>query len=152
MKKAFLSIAILLATLYVFGQSNERSSKTPEERAEMATERLEEALELTEEQTEEIFQINLEAAKKASEVRESRKGLEKTKENRIAARQELKAINEDRDSKIQLVLREDQMAAYEQVKKESQERRKERVAEIKNRRKARNTEDNDDNEDEDDQY
>ncbi|MCE3296455.1 MAG: hypothetical protein K0R65_2169 [Crocinitomicaceae bacterium] len=68
MKTIILSLCLLLGTQLAFGQEKTKQRKTPEQRAEMMTNRLSEEVKLTPEQREKIYSINLRSAEKSMKI------------------------------------------------------------------------------------
>lgn len=90
----------------------QQAQQTPEERAQKITDALSTKLALTADQKSKIYAINLESAKKAQAKREAH--MAEMKKEREAMRADLK----NRDHEITSVLNEDQLKAYQELKKE----------------------------------
>jgi len=115
MKKAILASALALMTVMTFAQ--EKKQRTPEERAQKATEKMAKELNLSEEQKEKVLEINLQKAKEMQQLKEEMKVL---KEKR-------KKLRDEHAEQMKSVLSEEQYQKYlqmrEEMKKKHQEKR-----------------------------
>ena len=93
----------------------------PEEMAKRNTDAMKERLELNDDQLKKVEAINLETSKKMSEVFASASG------SREAMREEMMAIDEEKDEALKPILTEDQWKEYEKMKEEQAERRRQRM-------------------------
>ncbi|UZR97781.1 hypothetical protein [Chondrinema litorale] len=105
-------IGLFLAT-NVFAQDADLdlASSTPEERAQMQTDKLAEKITMDDDQKEQLYAINLKYAEEIQPVLES-------DQSKISKLQEVKSINKDKDEEIKEIFNEEQYAAYEEMKKE----------------------------------
>lgn len=131
-KNLFLIITILVLTNFsILAQRGKRQgeAKTSEQRAEKVTNKLAEKLSLTADQKNQIYDINLEAAKKNDDLKAKVKSGELQRGNG-AIMKERKTIEQDRDTRITALLDDTQKVKYEELKAEKkakiQERRKKR--------------------------
>lgn len=112
MKK--LMIIAALAGLSVATQAQEQKSKTPEERAQMRTERLAKQLDLSPEQVAQVQAINLKYIDKTDELRKERQA------EHAETREAGKAMRGSHEAEMKAVLTPEQytkwMAAKEKVK------------------------------------
>jgi protein CpxP len=107
------------------GMKSERSrvmppKRSPEQRAQMATDALEKRLSLTADQKAKVYALNLERAEKME------KTMKAQQEFRKAQLQKQKALMEDSDKKLTKILTEEQQKSYQEMKKQSRERMKSR--------------------------
>lgn len=126
MKKLAVLALVALFSMSAFAQ--EKTKKTPEERAEKVTAKMTEKLNLTTEQAIKIKQINLDAAKKKEALRAEAKG------NRGEMRGKVKAIETERNTQIEQLLTNAQKVEYEKMKKHTKKKMKERRAKRKGKR------------------
>ena len=101
-------IAIILPVV-LFASSalaQERTPKTPEERATMQTKHMVKDLSLNSEQEKKVMDINLSAAKSMDEVRSANSG------DRESMKIEAKKISSDKDAALKAVLDEKQYNQY----------------------------------------
>jgi protein CpxP len=136
--KRLMITAAFLASLVSFGYSQdkpqrtraegiksertrvERPQRSPEQRAQMATDALEKRLSLTADQKAKVYVLNLERAEKME------KTIKAQQEFRKAQLEKQKALLEDSDKKLTKILTEDQQKSYQEMKKQSRERMKSR--------------------------
>ncbi|MBT31933.1 MAG: hypothetical protein CMO01_19925 [Thalassobius sp.] len=113
-------IGLFLAT-NVFAQDADLdlASSTPEERAQMQTDKLAEKITMDDDQKEQLYAINLKYAEEIQPVLES-------DQSKISKLQEIKSINKGKDEEIKEIFNEEQYAAYEEMKKEVRKDVKER--------------------------
>ncbi len=111
MKKLIFTaiLFISMGTMAFAQQGDKKVKKTPEEKAQLATEELTKKLSLTADQKTKIQAINIESFKKVKES--NPKGEKKDK----AA---IKAAKDERDTKINAVLNDTQRKAYKEFKAE----------------------------------
>jgi hypothetical protein len=101
-----LPLLLLLTTASVFAQRAERQDRErdPEARAERMAERLTIVLELSDEQSEEVEAFAISHAEKVHDLREK---------HREAAREEMKALEEERRAAMKSILTEEQFVKLE---------------------------------------
>ncbi|MDX2301950.1 MAG: DUF4890 domain-containing protein [Microscillaceae bacterium] len=135
MKSKILLFSLIFTafTSLIFAQ--ERTPKTPEERAEIITGKMEEKLGLSADQKTQIYQINLESAQKTDELRSQVKNQEIGREEFMA---EMKTLEQDRDAKIEALLTEAQKPKYEEMKENARQRLKERSQNFRRKRGGEN--------------
>lgn len=121
MKKIILTLGLIgFIGLSAMAQQRGGERPTPEQRAAKMTERMAEKLSLTEAQKKEILAINLENAKKMDQDRAERmKEAEARKAEMDARREELKK----QDEQIKVILTEEQLGKWEEIKLEAKDRR-----------------------------
>ncbi|MEJ7558294.1 MAG: hypothetical protein WKF66_08310 [Pedobacter sp.] len=131
MKKFILS-AILLISMGTVAMSqttdSKRVQKSPEERAQRATDVLDKKLSLTADQKSKIYALNLEDSKKV-------KAKHVKGENRD--RTAMKAAMEERDTKINNVLDEKQRASYKEWKEKRKQGMKDHAGKQKGEKGTR---------------
>ena len=132
MKNKFLLLLIVFINTVMLSHAQERTPKSPEERAKAVTKKLDKNLSLSEEQKEKVYQINLETAKQNDDLRNQVKIKELTRADFFTER---KVLEKDRDAKIEALLTEEQKPKYEEMKAKARQRLKNRA---QNRRKKRN--------------
>lgn len=101
-------------------QGDHRQARTPEQRAQMATDILEKKLSLTPEQKARVYGINLERAEKMDKTIKSEREFHET---HIKTR---KSLMEESEKELIKILNIDQQKSYDDMKKNSQERMKAR--------------------------
>ncbi|MGV3629934.1 MAG: hypothetical protein ACO1O6_01935 [Bacteroidota bacterium] len=69
MRAIIVSLCLLVGTQFTFGQEKTKQKKTPEQRAEMMTNRLSDEVSLTPAQREKIYNINLRSTQKVMKIR-----------------------------------------------------------------------------------
>lgn len=94
----------------------QRQARTPEQRAQMATDALERKLSLTADQKAKVYALNLERAEKMEKFMKSER------EFRKEQMQKQKSYMEESDKKLSKILTEDQRKSYEDMKKQSRDR------------------------------
>ncbi|NRF40344.1 hypothetical protein [Pedobacter foliorum] len=111
MKKLIFTaiLFISMGTMAFAQQGDKKVKKTPEEKAQFATEELTKKLSLTADQKTKVQAINMESFKKIKDS--NPKGEKKDK----AA---IKAVKDERDTKINAVLNDTQRKAYKEFKAE----------------------------------
>lgn len=114
-KLIFTAILFISMGTMAFAQSDKKVKKTPEQKAQHATEELTKKLSLTADQKSKIEAINLESFKKIKDS--NPKGEKKDK----AA---IKAAKDDRDNKINAVLNDSQRKTYKEFKAEKKSEKK----------------------------
>ena len=114
-KLIFTAILFISMGTMAFAQSDKKVKKTPEQKAQYATEELTKKLSLTADQKSKIEAINLESFKKVKDS--NPKGEKKDK----AA---IKAAKDERDNKINAVLNDTQRKAYKEFKAEKKTEKK----------------------------
>jgi Spy/CpxP family protein refolding chaperone len=116
---------LLIAMLFTIGfaamaqKGGQRGSATPEERAERITNKMAEELSLSDDQKKQIYQINLEHAKKRQAEMDARKAEMKAK------RAEMEADMKVQNQEIEALLTEDQKAKWAEVKAEGRKKMEE---------------------------
>ncbi len=98
----------------------QRQARTPEQRAQMATDALEKKLSLTADQKAKVYALNLERAERMEKTMKSER------EFRKEQMEKQKAMMEDSDKKLSKILTKEQQKSYDDMKKESRERMKAR--------------------------
>ncbi len=119
--KQLMITASLLVSLVSAGYSqsrDEKQNKTPEERAQYATNAMEKNLNLTADQKSKVYEINLERAKKMDELKSTAKAGRK---ERLKAQ---KKLMEDNDAQMKGVLAPEQQKPYEDFKMHAKEKMK----------------------------
>ncbi len=129
--KKLMTIVILLLTVVSYAQdqkdsqrhtlSNERQNLTPEQRAEMRTNRLASQLQLNEDQKQKIHALHLENAKRMSENRQNAR--QRAIQNRAAARNAAKSNQDSYKEAMKSILTEEQFTSW-QENMQRQERRR----------------------------
>ncbi len=115
MKKWMIASALLVFTsLQLVAQQEKRTPPNPEERAQMATERMATELNLSEAQKSQILALNLDQAKKRQAEMEQEAAERKAKMEEMKAHQE----------KINAVLTDEQRAKWEEIKMEQRDKRR----------------------------
>lgn len=115
-------IILFLFTFFLALIANaQRGNMDPEEMAKRNTDAMKERLELNDDQLKKVEAINLETSKKMSEVFASASG------SREAMREEMMAIDEEKDEALKPILTEDQWKEYEKMKEEQAEQRRQRM-------------------------
>lgn len=112
MKKLIFSF-LLCAGLSSLGFAQEktiREYKSPEQRAQIMTDKMAEKLSLSASQKSEIYKINLEQAQERAAMRE------KAQADRKAFSKDLKSKMTDRDARINKILNADQQKVYSELK------------------------------------
>lgn len=104
-----LAAMLVLGSLFFVLPVNAQSSKTPEERAKMLTDKMKEKLTLTDAQYQSVYDINLKYAQKSDE-------LMKGSEDKQAKMQEFKSLQESKDKELKAVLTADQDKKYDEIK------------------------------------
>lgn len=110
----------LLLTQLSFGQTKEK--KTPEQRADLLTNKLDSIVKLTSEQKSKIYNLNLETAKKNQTIAQKK---DLTKEQK---KEQIKANNKSRQTAVKEILTEQQRNIIKEkhkAKKEHKARQKE---------------------------
>ena len=102
--------------------NNDRQPRTPEQRAQMATDALEKKLSLTAEQRVKVYALNLERAEKMD------KSMKSEREFRETQMKNKKALMDESEKELNKVLNEDQQKSYDEMKKQSRERMKARTS------------------------
>ena len=121
MKKIIFTLAIAVSAFTAsYAQRPERGPVSPEQRAERYADRLKEKLALSDSQRTEVYNLELEKAKKQQELRSKRK--EEAGKIAEARKDEMKE-NED---KLLKILSPEQKSKYEAFKAEGRERMKDR--------------------------
>ena len=98
----------------------EHRMKTPEERAQSATDALDKKLSLTAEQKAKVYALNLERAEKMDKTMKSER------EFRKSQMEKHKSLMEESDKKLSKILTEEQKKSYEEMKQQSRDRMKAR--------------------------
>lgn len=121
MKKLIIT-ALLFAGLATAGFSQERNAQhvernnkrmeSPEQRARLMTDRMDKQLVLSEKQKTQIYNLNLDRAKKMT------KAHEKAEKQRLEQHKQMQAEQASSDKKINSVLNSDQQRKYASLKKE----------------------------------
>lgn len=117
MRTVIVTMCLVIASHLSFGQ--EKSKKTPEERAEAATKRLEKDLTLTQVQRDKIYSLNLRTVQKNQEIR---KKTDLTEEQK---KEQLKNNNQNRRKLIMAELTDEQRKILKEKKKEKKEKKEE---------------------------
>jgi len=123
MKRVIIALLLLAGiNSVVFAQEQEQSSapqmsmrqmKTPEQRAQMLTNRMEKQLNLTADQKKSVYDINLVAAQKMNDAMQNRD------------REAIQNIKQERDVAFQKVLTQDQYTQYQQLEAAMMQKRME---------------------------
>jgi periplasmic protein CpxP/Spy len=118
MKKLILIATIFSLTFATsFAQrGQQKGASTPEQRAEKMTERLTEQLELTEEQKSQVYQINLENAKKRQTEMEVRRAEQQAK------REEMQESMKGQNAQVEAVLTPEQKEKWAELKESNREK------------------------------
>lgn len=119
MKKLMIVAALAGMSVAVQAQDKE-GRKTPEERAQLRTERLTKELELSPEQATQVQAINLKYADKMDELRKEREA------ERGAMRSDAQAMGDAHDTEMKAVLTADQYAKWTTRKEELKARHAEK--------------------------
>ena len=117
MKKGWLIVSMFGLMITAQAQPRPERIKDPAERAERLTDKLTEALELTEEQQTSVGEINLKYAQEANNL------WEEHRESREKAREQVRAMKQQKDAELEEVLTEEQMAKYQEYQEKWKERR-----------------------------
>ncbi len=121
MKKIIFTLAIAVSAFTAsYAQRPERGPISPEQRAERYADRLKEKLALTDKQRTEVYNLELEKAKKQQDLRSKRK--EEAGKMAEARRDEMK----ENDDKLVKILTPEQKTKYEALKAEGRARMKDR--------------------------
>jgi periplasmic protein CpxP/Spy len=118
MKKLMITAALLCGLLSAGYSQEGKQKKTPEERAQYATNTMEKNLSLTADQKSKIYEINLERAKKMDELNSANKAERKAKFKKQ------KKLIEDSDQQLKGVLTTEQQKSYEDLKTQAKENMK----------------------------
>lgn len=140
MKKIILIMFVLCASLYGAVAQDAKHAKTPEERAELVTQKMHKHLNFSTDQMAKVKIINLNKAKQLDVLRAKKKA------NSIdgkAFMQERKSINQARENEILVLLSADQKVKYAEMKQKMEEKAKQRRAEHKEHKKSLNSEEED---------
>jgi periplasmic protein CpxP/Spy len=113
MKRWIIGAALVLTSLGAAAQQD-RSTATPEERAQKVTDRMATELGLSEGQKKEIYAIQLEQAKSRQAEEEKRK----------AEREQRMQQMKEQDAKIKETLTEEQKLKWEEIKQERRDHRR----------------------------
>ena len=107
-------VSMLMAALAMFATAVAQPGRDgdPYERAERQTERMKEHLGLSDEQTEQVSEINIAAAEKMQEARESANG------DREAMRSKMMTIRQETNTSLKEVLSEEQWTKFEAIRQE----------------------------------
>lgn len=117
MKKLLIIAMMFSLSFTAFAQrGQQREMPTPEQRAEMMTNRMAEKLELSEDQKKKIYDIHLENAKKRQAEREARRAEMEGK------REEMNAQRQKQNDQIEAVLTPEQKTKYAEMKASARER------------------------------
>ena len=98
----------------------QRQARTPEERAQSATDALEKKLALNADQKAKVYALNLERAERME------KNMKSEREFRKAQMEKQRSLMEESDKKLSKILTEEQKKSYEDMKNQSRERMKAR--------------------------
>ncbi|WP_139377380.1 EMC3/TMCO1 family protein [Daejeonella lutea] len=101
-------------------EGQQRQPRTPEQRAQMATDALEKKLGLTAEQKTKVYALNLERAEKMEKTMKSEREFRKDQMEKH------KSLMEESDKKLSKILTDEQRKSYEDMKKQSRDRMKAR--------------------------
>jgi len=150
-KKTSIILVLLIAffageAMAQRGRKGRMKNKSPEERAEIKTQRMVKPLQLTADQTTKIKEVHLTAENALATVRADKKAGKMTKEEAKAKRKE---INKTRRQGLKTNLTDEQKKKYRKWKKNRKKRRKARRGKGKKKDKD-NTETDDDDDDIDD--
>ncbi|MCY7349799.1 MAG: hypothetical protein LH606_03920 [Cytophagaceae bacterium] len=118
-KPLMISLIVLLATMTTFAQNGRNA--TPEQRADRQTQQLSKTLALSKEQTEQVYTLNLDRAKQATEFR--------TRTERPDV-QKMRASQTAYEAKLKPILSAEQWTSYEKF-------REDRKDKVKTHRKSR---------------
>ena len=136
--KTLIVTTALVASLISLGYSQERTDRphkegsrserpgersqvrTPEERAQRSTDVLEKKLSLTAEQKAKVYALNLERAQKMDKTMKSER------EFRKAQMENHKSLMDESEKNLNKILTNEQQKSYDEMKKQTQERMKDR--------------------------
>ncbi len=115
MKKMIVSALMLgVLTLGAFAQDkNTHNKKTPEEKAQLMTDKMDQKLRLTATQKSQVYKLNLESAKERNLYKHNAKD-----KPDATARQSFKEHMKSRDEKLNSILNDEQRNVYQQYKQE----------------------------------
>ena len=120
MKKSILILAIVLfaGIMQSMAQKQDHHMKTPEERAQMMTEKMTAKLDLSNEQAKKIYQINLETAQKMHVIKQN-----KTEDaDKTVFRAQMKELHQNHQTQLKAVLNAAQLEKWEAMKEERKEK------------------------------
>lgn len=131
MKATVAVFAVCFAAIVHMASAQEKldelmTDTSPEERAQMQTDRMKEKLALTEAQTPQVHEINLKYARKMQDAYNDGGG-------RLQKLKRIKGISQEKDKELKRVLNSSQYATYESDKEAMKEKMRARA---KERRKA----------------
>lgn len=125
-----VGFAIIVGSTTVSAQ--EKSKKSPQERAEMHTERMTKALDLTSDQRAKVAELNLGVAMKNDAIRNN---TEMSKELKMES---IKGNNEARKTYIKTILTEEQLKKFEEHEAKMQAKKDAKKAEMKEKKAKEN--------------
>jgi periplasmic protein CpxP/Spy len=132
MKKTMCIVFLMMVSLGISfaqtTQTNPREKKTPEERAQLMTDRMVKGLVLNEDQAAKLKEVNLKQARKMDALR-----AEQAKE-RQDFRKEAIEVHASAEKEYQAILTPEQYQKYQQHKEKQLEKRKARMHERRSRR------------------
>lgn len=126
--KKLLLLTVLATSMTVAVQAQDKTAKTPQERAKARTERMSKELGLTPDQAAKVEAINVKYADKAVDMRTERQA------ERTEVRKEGMAMRDAHDAEIKAVLTADQYAQWTAKKEEMKERRIEHRKELREKK------------------
>jgi Spy/CpxP family protein refolding chaperone len=131
MKTIILSIIMAFATATaVQAQDKQKKAKTPEQRAEMLTNKMETELKLDATQKAKVLEINKATATQLEQIKNEGKPADDAQKK--ARRERVKTIEAEREKQFAAILTPEQMAGYKKMKEDGKEKIKERREERKN--------------------
>lgn len=119
MKKALILLVALVISATAFAQQGHRgkhNTKSPEERAKIATNKMSKDLALNESQQQRLYDLNLKRASQNQELYNA------SKEERKQNREVMKSTQQEYESNLKSLLTEDQFNKYQETKAEKKEK------------------------------
>ncbi|MDX1903886.1 MAG: hypothetical protein SFU27_06985 [Thermonemataceae bacterium] len=115
MKKIFLLLSFAVMVSFVgFAQKvQQRNMPTPEQRAANITEKMNKKANFTPEQKNQVYAINLDVAQRLQAVNQN---LKSKRIDNVAAAEQRKNLNKERESRIVAILTPEQKAKYSSAK------------------------------------
>lgn len=99
---------------------DQRKARTPEQRAQMATDALEKKLNLTADQKAKVYALHLERAQQMDKTMKSEREFRKDQ------MEKQKSLKEESEKKLSKILTKEQQKSYEEMKNQSRDRMKAR--------------------------
>lgn len=107
---SFVAAAVMtMAFTHLTAQSKSLKDSTPEQRAKMQTEWMKTKLALNSSQTRQVYDLNLQYAKKNDPILQSNEG-------KMAKFKKLKAIQQEKSSILSKILTDEQFKKYQEIK------------------------------------